>query len=123
MVPIDPTTQGGPSVRVVKIGHALPFYETAEKVYLTPFNSVNVLAAMQKAQRSTETRGQISLVLSRDGASNPISAPDLDTFIQADFDELWKQRTTPAPQININSKDLANYVKYDRESKNKDAYQ
>jgi hypothetical protein len=124
-VPQDPTVQGSPYVKILKIGSSLPSYETAEKIYLTPFTKENVLAAMQKAERPSEPRlhGQISLVLSKDGASNQTSAPDLDSFIQADFESLWRMQTTPAPQININSKDLANYIKYDRESKNKDAYQ
>jgi hypothetical protein len=117
MVPIDPTIRDGPSTRVVKIGSCLPGYETAEKIYLTPFNSSNVLAAMQKAQSSTETRGQISLLLSKDGSSNPTTAPDLDSFVNAEFETLWVQRTTPQPTINISSKDLSNYVKLDRESK------
>jgi hypothetical protein len=124
-VPQDPSVQGSPHVKVLTIGSCLPAYYSSEKIYLTPFTSSNVLSAMQKAQRPSELRlhGQISLVLSKEGASNPTSAPDLDSFIQADFNELWKQQTTPAPQININSKDLANYIKFDRESKNKDAYQ
>jgi hypothetical protein len=124
-VPQDPTVQGSPHVKVLRIGTCLPAYYGSEKIYLTPFSGQNVLAAMQKAERPSDTRlhGQISLVLSKDGASNPTSAPDLDSFIQADFDDLWKQQTTPAPQININSKDLANYIKFDKESKNKDAYQ
>jgi hypothetical protein len=124
-VPQDPTVQGSPHVKILKIGPCLPSYETAEKIYLTPFTKENVLAAMQKAQRPSEPRlhGQISLILSKENSHNSTSAPDLDSFIQADFNELWKQQTTSAPQININSKDLANYIKYDRESKNKDAYQ
>lgn len=40
-------------------------YYSSEKIYLTPFTSSNVLAAMQKAQRSSEPRlhGQIGLIL------------------------------------------------------------
>lgn len=123
--PIDPTVQGSPHVRIVKVGACLPGYETAEKIYLTPFTKENVLAAMQKAQRTTEPRshGHISLAISKDNAPNPQMDPDLDTFVNADFDELWKRLTTPAPQINISGKDLENYVKLDRESRNKDAYQ
>jgi hypothetical protein len=122
-VPQDPSVQGSPHVKVLKIGTCLPGYYGAQKIYLTPFTKENVLAAMQKAQRSEELHGQVSLILSKDNAHNPISAPDFDTFINAPFDELWKQLTTPAPQINLNPRDLANYIKYDRESKNKDAYQ
>jgi hypothetical protein len=118
-VPEDPSVQGSPHVKVLRIGSCLPGYYSAGKVYLTPFSGQNVLAAMQKAQRPSQPslHGQISLVLSRDGVTNPTSAPDLDSFIQADFIELWKQHTTPAPQININSKDLATFVKLDRESR------
>jgi hypothetical protein len=122
-VPQDPSVQGSPHVKVLKIGTCLPGYYGAQKIYLTPFTKENVLAAMQKAQPSEELHGQVSLVLSKDNAHNPISAPDFDTFVNGPFDELWKQLTTPAPQINLNPKDLANYIKYDRESKNKDAYQ
>jgi hypothetical protein len=124
-VPQDPTVQGSPHVKILKIGPCLPSYETAEKIYLTPFTKENVLAAMQKAQRPSEPRlhGQISLILFKDNSHNPISAPDLDTFVNAPFDELWKQQTTPAPHINLNPKDLANYLKHDRESSDKDAYQ
>jgi hypothetical protein len=115
----DPTINESPHVKVLTIGSCLPGYETAEKIYLTPFTKENVLAAMQKAQRSSEPRlhGQISLVLSKDSAHNPIAAPDLDTFINAEFDTLWKQLTTPAPQININSKDLETFVKMDKASR------
>jgi hypothetical protein len=123
--PIDPTVQGSPHVRVVKVGACLPGYETAEKIYLTPFTKENVLAAMQKAQRPTEPslHGHISLAISRDDrSSNPMTVPDLDTFVNANFEELWKTLTTPQPQININSKDLANYVKLDRESREAHQY-
>jgi hypothetical protein len=122
-VPQDPSVQGSPHVKVLKIGTCLPGYYGAPKIYLTPFTKENVLAAMQKAQPSEELHGKVSFILSKDNAHNPISAPDFDTFVNAPFDELWKQLTTPAPQINLNPKDLANYIKYDRESKNKDAYQ
>jgi hypothetical protein len=122
-VPQDPSVQGSPHVKVLKIGTCLLGYYGAQKIYLTPFTKENVLAVKQKAQPSDELHGQVSLILSKDNAHNPISAPDFDTFVNAPFDELWKQLTTPAPQINLNPKDLANYIKYDRESKNKDAYQ
>jgi hypothetical protein len=123
--PIDPTIQGSPHVRVMKIGTCLPGYYSADKIYLTPFTKENMLAAMQKAGRPSQPslHGHISLALSKDGAHNPYTVPDLDTFVNADFNELWKQLTTPAPQINISGKDLENYVKFDRESRNKDAYQ
>jgi hypothetical protein len=117
-VPQDPTVQGGPHVKVLKIGTCLPGYYGADKIYLTPF-AENVSLAMQKAQRPSDpkSRGHISLVLSKDGAPNPTTAPDLDSFVNADFETLWTERTTPQPQIRIDSKDLLNYTKHDRESR------
>jgi hypothetical protein len=117
--PQDPTVQGSPHVKILKVGTCLPPFYSAVKIYLTPFTRDNVLAAMQKAQRPSEPQlhGQISLALSKGGAHNPITAPDLDTFINASFDELWRQLTTPQPQININSKDLETFIKLDRESR------
>jgi hypothetical protein len=123
IVPIDPEQPKGATARIVKVGRCMPGYETAEKIFLTPFTKDNIAAAMQKAQRSSETHGQISLAISRDGASNPLTITDLNTFTNAPFDELWDRLTSPAPQININSKELMNYVKIDRESRDKDAYQ
>jgi hypothetical protein len=124
-VPQDPAVKEGPHVKVLRIGTCLPAYESAEKIYLTPFTKENVLVALQKAQRPSDPRlyGRLSFILSKDDAHNPIVAADLDTFVNADFDELWKRLTMPAPQINISGKDLVNYIKNDTESRNKDAYQ
>jgi hypothetical protein len=95
----------------------MPAYETAEKIYLTPFHKQNVEAAIQKTVQPPE--GRIILGLSKEGSPNPMTVPnnDLNIFINADFDTLWNQLTSPAPQININSKDLQNYLKQDRESR------
>ena len=125
MVPVDPNDSSSPNVRVVKIGPCLPGYETAEKIYLTPFTKENVLSAMQVAQRPTEPslHGHISLTLSGDGRPYPTSAPDLDTFVNADFDELYDHITKPAPQINISGKDLASYLRHDAAAKEKQQYQ
>ena len=100
----------------------MPGYETAEKIYLTPFSHSNIEAAMQKAIRPTEPslHGQISLAISKEGQPNGLTVRDLDTWTNTPFDELWETLTTPNPQININSKDLMNYVKLDRESREKD---
>jgi hypothetical protein len=121
-VPIDPEQPKGATARIIKVGKCMPGYETAEKIYLTPFSRGNVEAAMQKAQRPTDSslHGHISLAIYKEGHPNEQVVQDLDTFVNADFDELWKSLTTPQPQININSKDLLNYVKLDRESREKD---
>jgi hypothetical protein len=80
---------------------------------------------MQKAQRPSQRslHGRISLILNKDEAHNPIAVKDLDTFVNADFDELWSKLTQPTPQINIDSHDLLNYLKGNEGSKNKDVYQ
>jgi hypothetical protein len=117
MVPIDPSQPEGSTARIVKIGTCLPGYETAEKIYLTPFSSSNVMAAMQKAQKSEDMHGRLNLMFSKAGLSNEVSVPDLDSFINADIDETITRLRAPGPQINISSKDLSNYVKLDRESK------
>jgi hypothetical protein len=80
---------------------------------------------MQKAQRLTESslHGRISLTLSKDGSSsNQTSVPDndLDIFINADYDELCKTQTIPQPQVHVDGKDFLNYIKHDRESKERD---
>jgi hypothetical protein len=120
-VPQDPAVKESPHVKVLVIGTCLPAYETAEKIYLTPFTKENVLAALQKAERPSDSRlfGRLSFILSKDDTHNPITSPDLDldTFVTADFDSLWKQLITPGPQINISGKDFANYVKLDREAR------
>ncbi len=119
IVPIDPEQPQGATARIIRVGRCMPAYETAEKIYLTPFSPANVLAAMQKAQRPTESslHGHISLALSKDGSGNPLTVPDLNTFTNASFDDLWKSLITPQPQVNINSKDLLNYVRLDREAR------
>src|ERR671911_780422 len=122
IVPIDPEQPKSATARIVKVGKCMPGYETAEKIYLTPFSHSNIEAAMQQAVRPTEPslHGQISLAISKEGQPNGLTVRDLDTWTNTPFDELWGTLTTPNPQININSKDLMNYVKLDRESREKD---
>jgi hypothetical protein len=99
----------------------MPGYETVQKIWLTPFTKRNVEAAMQKAQRPTDSslHGRISLAISKEGQPNELAVQDLDTWTNADFDTLWDKLTSPAPQINIDSKDLHNYLKSNEGSKEK----
>jgi hypothetical protein len=117
--PQDPTVQGSPEVKILQIGRPLPSYETANKLWLTPFTKENLLSALQKASKPSDPRlhGHISLSISKDGAHNPISVSDLDTFTNADFNDLWTRLTSPAPQINLNPKSLETFIKMDRESR------
>jgi hypothetical protein len=84
-----------------------------------PFTKGNVMAAIEKAQPSKENnaQGKISYQLLREGYPNPISVSSLKEFIESKFEEIWVRQTTPNPQININSKELATFVKLDRESR------
>jgi hypothetical protein len=117
--PQDPTIQGSPEVKILKIGNCLPSYETANKVWLTPFSKENLLAALQKASKPSDPRlhGHISLTIHKDGAHNPISVSDLDTFTNVPFNDLWARLTAPTPQINLNPKSLESFIKMDRESR------
>jgi hypothetical protein len=94
-------------------------YETSQKIYTTPFNKENVLAAIEKYPPSedNDTRGKITYALKREGITNEVGISSLEEFIEGNFDELWARQTTPNPQININSKDLTTFVKLDRESR------
>lgn len=113
-------------MRVAIIGRAEPGYYTAPKKYFVPFSGEAVEKAMRDTLPPTTERnmyGKISLILVREGTGNNISAPDLETFINADFDTLWKKSMQPAPQLNIDTKDLAAYLKLDAASKSRNQYQ
>ena len=55
----------------------------------------------------------------KEGTTRTIGVSSLEEFIDGDFMEIWERNSQPAPQINISSKDLATYVKLDRESREK----
>lgn len=119
---ISPTTaklQGGMDVKILEVGTGEFTYETSPKIYTTPFNKENVLAAIEKYPPSedNDTRGKITYALKREGTTNEVGISNLEEFIEGNFNELWARQTTPNPQININSKDLATFLKLDRESR------
>ncbi|HEU4446798.1 MAG TPA: hypothetical protein VFR94_19150 [Nitrososphaeraceae archaeon] len=121
-VPISPSTaklQDGMDVKILEVGTGEFTYETSPRIYTTPFNKENVLAAIEKYPPSedNDTRGKITYALKREGTTNEVGISSLEEFIEGNFDELWTRQTTPNPQININSKDLATFVKLDRESR------
>jgi len=75
-------------------------------------------------------RGQVgdhyngsSMVLIKEGVENLVGVKDPKLWAEGNFDVLWDELRKPAPQINIDSKDLLNYLKSNEGSKNKDAYQ
>jgi hypothetical protein len=106
---VTPTTAkqtDGTEIKVLEVGTAEFAWGTLPKIYTTPFTKENVMAAIEKAQTSTENnaQGKISYQLLREGYPNPISVSSLKEFIEGNLDEIWARQTTPNPQININQK-------------------
>lgn len=121
-VPIIPSTaklQDGTDVKILQVGTGEFTYESSPKIYTTPFNKENVLAAIEKYQPSedNDTQGRITYAFKREGVTNEVGISSLEKFLSDDFDETFERLRAPAPQININSKDLASFVKMDRESR------
>jgi hypothetical protein len=127
-VPISPTTinQDGVEIKILTVGSCEFSYGTISRLYTTPFTKENILATIEKYPPWIEDngiQGKIQYYLKREGNNNPTTAQDLESFIGADFDELWEQRRSPPPSIHIDSKGLHNYLKQDAASKDKSAYQ
>lgn len=120
-VGITPDTtklENGTEVKILKVGTTEHAWYGLPKIYTTPFNKENVLAALEKAPPMTDgIQGKITYLLMKEGTTNTTSVSNLEVFINADFEELWSRHTRPQPQININSKDLETFVKLDRESR------
>jgi hypothetical protein len=88
------------------------------KIYTHKFTPELAFSALKLAHGSyTDHYHGCSLALMKEGAPNPIGVMDAKLWAEAPFDELWEQQSRPAPQINVSGKDLLNYVKHDRESK------
>jgi hypothetical protein len=127
-VPISASTAklpDGTDVKILQVGSGEFTFESSSKIYTTPFTKENVLAALEKYPPSEDNdlRGKITYAFKKEGVTNEVMVSSIEEFLSEGFDEVWRQKTTPAPQININSKDIANYIKYDRESRDKAAYQ
>jgi hypothetical protein len=119
-VPISPDTAklpDGTDVKILKIGSGEFTYENSPKIYTTPFTRENVLATIDKYKPYEEGFGKINYAFKKEGIANEVGISSLEEFINADVDETIARLRQPAPQININSKDLASYVKMDRESR------
>jgi hypothetical protein len=123
-VPVSASTGKLPDstdVKILEIGSGEFTYESSPKIYITPFTKENVLATIEKYKPLEEARGKIVYMFQKEGVANEVGISSLEEFINADVDETITRLRQPAPQININSKDLASYVKLDRESKEKHA--
>lgn len=122
-VPLDPTRQGSKKVRIAKIGRSVPWYEASRKTYTNKFSAEAVNIAMRDA-RQPSTNPMITntiLMMVKEGNPNPCSVPysNLDSFINADFLELWRQQTEPTPTIKVDSRSLLSHI----QSAERDQYQ
>jgi hypothetical protein len=119
-VPVFPDVAklpNGTDVKVPVVGSGEFSYETSPMIFTTPFTKENVQATINKYPPYEEGHGKINYTLKKQGITNEAAVSSLEEFINADFDETFERLRAPAPQININSKDLVSYVKIDRESR------
>ena len=128
-VPVSPTTaklQDGTDVKVLQVGSGEFSYETSPKIYTTPWNKENVLAALEKYPPSEDNdlHGKISYTFKKDGIPNgEISISSLEEFLTDDFDGTFERIRAPAPTISIDSKNLHAYLKQDAAAKEKQHFQ
>jgi hypothetical protein len=121
-VPVSPDTAklpDGNDTKVLRIGSGEFTFETSPKIWITPFTEANVRATVEKYKPVEELRGKVAYAFMKEGVANEVAVSSLEEFINADFDSTFERLRAPQPQINISSKDLSNYVKFDRESKEK----
>ena len=119
-VPIIPTTaksKDGNDVRILQVGTGEFTYESSPKIYTTKFSRDRVLAALEKYPPSedNDTQGRITYAFKKDGVTNEVGISSLEEFL-GDFDSIWETKRAPAPTIHLDSKDILNYVKHDRDS-------
>src|SRR5829696_1891650 len=119
-VPISPDTAKLPDstdVKILKIGSGEFTYESSPKIFTTPFNEANVLSTIDKYKPYEEGYGKVGYVFKKEGIANEVSVSSLKEFINADVDETIARSRQAAPTIQIDSKDLLNYTKHDRQSR------
>jgi hypothetical protein len=125
-VPISPSTariENGNEVKILVVGTTENAYYTLPKVFTTKFTKQNVLDSLKVAPPITENgmTVNVSYTLMMEGKTNAISASTLEEFIDGDFMEMWERSTKPQPTISIEPKTFSNYVKMEKESKEKHA--
>jgi hypothetical protein len=123
-VTLEPTTaalENGNQVKVLTVGTTEGAYYTLPRIYYIKFTKQNVLDSLKVAQSIMEdgVPVKVSYTLQLEGQTRAIGVPTLEEFTDGDFMEIWERSSKPNPQINISSKDLATYVKLDRESREK----
>jgi hypothetical protein len=121
---LEPTTaalENGNQVKVLQVGTTENAYYYLPRIYYIKFTKLNVLDALKVSPPIMEDGVPVNLQynLMREGHNRTMSASTLEEFTDGDFMEIWERNSKPNPQINISSKDLATYVKLDRESREK----
>ena len=123
-VTLEPTTatfENGNQVKVLSVGTTENAYYDLPRIYYIKFTKQNVLDALKVSPPIMENGVPVNLQYSmmREGHNRTMSVSTLEEFTDGDFMEIWERNSQTAPQINISSKDLATYVKLDRESREK----
>jgi hypothetical protein len=121
-VPVSPSTAklpDGTDVKILQVGRGEFTYESSPKIYTTPFNKENVLAAIEKYPPSedNDTQGKITYAFKKEGITNEVGISSLEEFINSDFDSTFERLRQPAPSIHIDSKGLAAFAKMDSQSR------
>jgi hypothetical protein len=119
--PTIATLENGNQVKVLSVGTTENAYYYLPRIYYIKFTKQNVLDALKVSPPIMEDGVPVNLQynLMREGHNRTMSVSTLEEFTDGDFMEIWERSSKPNPQINISSKDLATYVKLDRESREK----
>jgi hypothetical protein len=121
-VPVSPGTAklpDGTDVKILQVGSGEFTYESSSKIYTTTFNKENVLTALEKYPPSEDNdlHGKITYAFKKEGVINEVGISSLEEFLTNDFEEVWRQKSALTPSIHLDSKDLLNYARHDRESR------
>src|ERR671911_325629 len=119
--PSTATLENGNQVKVLQVGTTEGAYYYLPRIYYIKFTKQNVLDSLKVAPPIMENGipVKVSYTLQLEGQTRTIGVSTLEEFTDGDFMEIWERSSKPNPQINISSKDLATYVKLDRESREK----
>jgi hypothetical protein len=105
----------------LQVGTTENAYYYLPRIYYIKFTKQNVLDALKVAAPTMENGVpvKVAYTLQLEGHNRTTSVSTLDEFTDGDFMEIWDRSFQTNPQININSKDLLNYVKSSEGSKEK----
>lgn len=108
-IPKDPQNKEGPSIRV---GSIKTYYNVEQpgqpRTYLTPYSKEKVDEFLTYAAGPLDNHGNgTSLVLIKEGVTNPVGATYEQFISEEDFDTLFENIRKPAPEF----KDFLNDMK------------